>query len=50
MIIKIDISNSFNTTCHDLTLDVLRVSGRDSRDYACGLKRGDTIVTSETLV
>ena len=30
-----------------LTLDVL--SGRASRDYACGLKRGDDIATSETL-
>ncbi len=47
VIIKIDISNSFNSTCRVLTLDIL--TGRYSRDYACGLKQGDTIVTSETL-
>jgi hypothetical protein len=47
VIIKIDISNAFNTTCPALTLDVL--SGHASRDYACGLKRGDTIATCETL-
>jgi hypothetical protein len=34
----IDISNVFNTTDRALTLDVL--SGRVSRDYACGLKKG----------
>jgi hypothetical protein len=38
VIIKIDMSNAFNTTCRALTLDVL--SGRASRDYACGLKQG----------
>ncbi len=47
MIIKIDISNAFNTTCRALTLDVL--SGRASRDYACGLKEGQTMPTCETL-
>ena len=47
VIIKIDISNAFNSTCRALTLDIL--SGRASRDYACGLMRGDTIATSETL-
>ena len=47
VIVKIDISNAFNTSCRVLTLDVL--SGRVSRDYGCDLKRGDTIVTSETL-
>jgi hypothetical protein len=47
VIIKIDISNSFNTTCCDLTLDVL--SGRTSRDYACGLKEGQVMSTSENL-
>ena len=47
MIIKIDISNAFNSTCRALTLDVL--SGRASRDYACGLKRGDAIPTCENL-
>ena len=48
VIIKIDISNAFNTACRALTLDVL--SGRASRDYACGLKRGDAINTSECLI
>jgi hypothetical protein len=38
VIIKIDISNAFNTTCRALTLDVL--SGRVSRDHACVLKEG----------
>jgi hypothetical protein len=47
VIIKIEVSNSFNSTCRALTLDIL--SGRASRDYACGLKRGDAIATSETL-
>ena len=36
VIIKIDISNAFNSTCRALTLDIL--SGRASRDYAYGLK------------
>ena len=47
VIIKIDISNAFDTTCRALTLDVL--SGRASRDYACGLKKGDAIPTCENL-
>ena len=47
VIIKIDISNAFNTTCRALTLDVL--SGHPTCGYACGLKRGDAIATSETL-
>ena len=47
MIIKIDISNAFNSTCRALTLDIL--SGRASRDYACGINRGDAIACSETL-
>lgn len=47
LIIKIDISNAFNTTCRALALDVL--SGRASRDYACGLKKGDAIPTCENL-
>ena len=46
VIINIDLSNVFNT-CRVLTLDVL--SECDSRDYVCGLKRGDVIATSETL-
>ena len=41
VIIKVDISNAFNTTCRALTLDVL--SGYASRDYACGLKQKDLI-------
>ncbi len=41
MIIKIDVSNAFNTTDRALTLDV--ISGRASRDYACGIKEGDVI-------
>ena len=47
VIIKIDISYAFNSTCRALTLDVL--SGRASRNYACGLKRGDAIPTCENL-
>ena len=47
VIIKIDISNAFNTTCRALTLDVL--SGRASLDYTCGLKKGDAIPTCENL-
>jgi hypothetical protein len=47
VIIKIDISNAFNTTCHALTLDVL--SGRASRDYACGPEKGQDIATSDNL-
>ena len=39
VIIKIDISNDFNTTCRALTLDVL--SRRASRDYSCDLKHFD---------
>jgi hypothetical protein len=47
VIIKIDISNVFNTTCRTLTLDVL--SGRASHDYACGLVKGHAIPNCETL-
>ena len=47
VIIKIDISNVLNTTSRALTLDVL--SGHVSRDYGCGLERGDDISTYETL-
>ncbi len=47
MIIKIDISNAFKTTCRALTLDVL--SERASRDYASGLKRGNAIPTCENV-
>ena len=45
VIIKIDISNAFNSTCRALTLDI----GRVSRDFACGLKRGDAIATCDNL-
>ena len=47
VIIRIDISNAFNTTCRARTLDVL--SGRASRDYACGLKKGQAVPTCENL-
>ena len=47
MIIKIDVSNAFNTTDHTLTLDM--ISGRASRDYACGIKEGDVIGTVDSL-
>ena len=47
MIIKIDISNAFNTTNRALTLDV--IGGRASRDYACGFKKGDAFPTIDTL-
>jgi hypothetical protein len=47
VIIKIDISSGFNTTSRALALDVL--SGRASRDYACGLKKGEAIPTCENL-
>jgi hypothetical protein len=47
VIIKIDVSNVFNTTDRDLTLDM--ISGRVSRDFACGIKEGDVIPTVDTL-
>ena len=40
-------STAFDTACRALTLDVL--NGRASRDYACGLKRGEPIPTCENL-
>jgi hypothetical protein len=43
VIIKLDISNTFNVLCCQLTLDVL--GGKASCDYACGLKEGDNIET-----
>jgi hypothetical protein len=45
--IQIDVSNAFNSTNRGLTLDVL--NGRGSRDYACGLRKGDVIPTVDTL-
>jgi hypothetical protein len=47
VIIKIDVCNAFNTTDRALTLHMISV--RASRDYACGLKRGDFIPTVDTL-
>jgi hypothetical protein len=47
VIIKIDVSNAFNTTDRTLTLDM--ISGRASRDYACGIKEGDVIDTVDSL-
>ena len=47
VIIKIDVSNAFNTTDRALTLDM--ISGRASRDYACGIKAGDVIGTVDSL-
>ena len=47
MIIKIDVSNAFNTTDRALTLDM--ISGRASRDDACGIKEGDVIGTVDSL-
>jgi hypothetical protein len=47
VIIKIDVSNAFNTTDHVLTLDM--INGRDSRDYTCGIKKGDIISTVDSL-
>ena len=44
VIIKIDISNAFNALCRYLSLDVM--SGTASRDYASGLKFGDSFETS----
>ncbi len=48
MIIKVDVSNAFNTTDRVLTLDMS--SGRASRDYGCGLKGGDVIPTVDTPI
>jgi hypothetical protein len=47
MIIKIDVSNAFNTTDRALTLDM--ISGRASGDYACGIKKGDVIGTVDSV-
>jgi hypothetical protein len=47
VIIKIDVSNEFNTTDRTLILDL--ISGHVSRDYGCGLNRGDVIPTVDTL-
>ena len=47
VIIKIDVCNAFNSSDRAFSLD--RINGRASRDYACGLKRGDVIGTVDTL-
>jgi hypothetical protein len=47
VIIKIDVSNAFNTTDRALTLDM--ISGRASWDYACGISEGDVIPTVNTV-
>jgi hypothetical protein len=47
VIIKIDVSNAFNTADRALSLDM--ISGRASRDYACGIKEGDVIGTVDSL-
>jgi hypothetical protein len=47
VIIKFDVSNAFNTTDRTLTLDM--ISGRASRDYACGIKKGDVISTVDSV-
>jgi hypothetical protein len=47
VIIKIDVSNAFNSTDRALTLDM--ISGRTSRDYACGIKEVDVIGTVDSL-
>jgi hypothetical protein len=47
VIIKIDVSNAFNTTDRALTLDM--ISGRSSWDYACDIKEGDVIGTVDSL-
>ena len=43
VIIKLDISNAFNTLCSQLTLNVL--GGTVSCTYSCELKEGDNIET-----
>jgi hypothetical protein len=47
VIIKIDVSNAFNTTDRVLTLDM--ISGHSSRDYPCGIKKGDVMSTVDSL-
>jgi hypothetical protein len=47
VIITFDVSIAFNTTDRTLTLDMM--SGRVSRDYACGIKEGDVIGTVDSL-
>ena len=44
VIVKLDISNAFGSLCARLVLDVL--SGKASRDYACGIKVDEEFETS----
>jgi hypothetical protein len=44
VIIKLDISNAFGSLCARLVLDVL--SGKDSRDYECGIKVDEDFETA----
>jgi hypothetical protein len=46
LIIKIDVSNAFNSTDRPFTLDC--ISGRASRDYVCDLKQGHVIGTVDS--
>ena len=47
VIIKIDVSNAFNSTDRPFTLDC--INGRVSCDYDCDLKRGDAMGTIDSL-
>ena len=47
VIVKLDLSQAFQTTCRALTLDVF--SGKATRDYACGFRKGDNIPTPPSL-
>jgi hypothetical protein len=44
VIVKLDISNAFGSLCARLVLDVL--SGKASRDYACGIKIDEEFETA----
>ena len=44
VIMKLDISNAFGSLCARLVLDVL--SGKASRDYACGIKVDEDFETA----
>ena len=44
VIVKLDISNDFGSLCARLVLDVL--SGKASRDYACGIKVDEEFETA----
>ena len=44
VIMKLDISNAFGSLCARFVLDVL--SGKASRDYACGIKVDEDFETA----